>query len=36
VISLVSIRGENGQIEIIEVVQANGDRSVMRIEEIVS
>jgi hypothetical protein len=36
VVRLVSIRGGNGQIRIIEVVQANGDRSVMRVEEAAS
>lgn len=36
VVRLVSIRGGNGQITIIEVVQANGDRSVMRVEELTS
>ncbi len=34
VVRLVSIRGGNGRIKIIEVVQANGDRSVMHVEEI--
>ena len=36
VVRLVSIRGGNGHITIIEVVQANGDRSVMRVEELTS
>jgi len=36
VVRLVSIRGGNGHITIIEVVQASGDRSVMHVEELTS
>ncbi len=36
VVRLVSIRGGNGHIRIIEVVQVSGDRSVMHVEEVSS
>ena len=33
VVRLLSIRGQGARIAVIEVVQVNGDRSVMRIDE---